>query len=281
MLCVVTVTIPSGAAAGTWVVSQITLTDNAGNIRTYSDLNALPITVTGNDVITASGFAASPNPVNNWGTFPTTELSMTVSGARQGISAVYVDDAQRNCFQSSTTPTLNPDGTVSVPLIFFENAPKCVITGIAVLDGAGDVALYGSEYGAPDPGVTITQVPDTPPTISSASLNPTSVPSISSPQQVMLTMDIDNAVAPVDEVSVALFDSSGHQVLYGGGNMWVPDTSNGPLSVSFTVNANTPPGVYTVGFILFDVAGLHTIYGPGSGGQPVPGGPLQLTVTSS
>ena len=42
---------------------------------------------------------------------------MTVAGAQQGISAIYVDAANAApCQQFTTTPTVNQDGTVSVPI---------------------------------------------------------------------------------------------------------------------------------------------------------------------
>lgn len=280
-LCTVTVTIPAGAAAGTWTVSKVSVTDNAGNTATYRNLDTLPITVTANKVVTAGGFSASPNPVNNWGSFTTSDLTMTVSGAQDGVSAVYVDGSTGDCVQAGPA-TVGSGGAVSVPLTIVQNVASCTITGIAVLDGAGDLALYGSEYGAPSPGVTITQVPDTPPVITSASLSPDTVVTSASAQSVNLTVDIGAVVAPVDQINAVLYDSSGNQVTDGSGVFAsLPDTGTGPVTLTFTVGAGLAPGVYTVGLILIDVAGMDTIYGPGPGGQAMPGGPLQLTVTSS
>jgi hypothetical protein len=279
--CFATVTLPAGAAAGTWTVSEIRLTDNAGNVGTFRNVNALPVIVTANAVMTASAFSASPNPLNNWGKFAPAELSMTVTGARQGISAIYVDGSLGNCVQRGPA-TVNPDGTASVPLTVVQNAAKCVITGIAVVDGAGDVALYGTEYNAPDPGVVIAQIPDTPPVITSASLSPATVSLSTSAQFINMTVNISNAVAPVNQIEAVLYDSSGNQVLdQSGAFSTVPDISNGPVTVNFEVAAGLQPGVYTVRLIIFDVGGLHSIYGAGPGGQEMPGGPLQLTVTAS
>lgn len=280
-LCTVTVTIPAGAAAGTWTVSSISVTDNAGNTATFGNLHALPITATADQVVTASGFSASPDQVNNWGAFVTSDVSMTISGAVDGISAVYVDGSVGDCVQAA--PATVTGTTVSVPMTIVQLVPSCTITGIAVVDGAGDVSLYGSEYGAPSPGLTITQVPDTPPTITSASVSPSTVPESTSAQTVTVTVTVGNIVAPVQTINGYLFDSSGNQV--GGlDGQWQQSPflgSGATASLSFTVPASLAPGVYTIFLQVIDVAGLHTAYGPGPGGQAMPGGPLQLTVTSS
>ncbi|WP_345030491.1 hypothetical protein [Kutzneria kofuensis] len=44
------------------------------------------------------------------------------------------------------------------------------------------------------------------------------------------------------------------------------------------LNSPAPPGVYTIGFSLTDEGHLTTAYGPPNG-QPMPGGPLTITVT--
>ncbi len=275
--CTVTVTIPAGAAAGTWTVSTIRLTDNAGNVAVYRNIDALPITVTANAVVTASGFSASPNPVNDWQSYATSTVSFTVSGAVDGVSAAYVD-AGGNCVQSGAA-TVAGD-VVSVPMTVIVGTQSCTITGIAVLGGAGDLALYGSEYGAPSPGVTITQVPDTPPVIASASLSPSSVPESTSAQTVTLTVTTGNILAPVSEIIASLYDSSGNQVAGPASAIFSGDLGSGATTqLSFTVPANLAPGVYTVGMIVTDETGLSTSYSPT--GQAIPGGPVQLTVTSS
>ncbi|HXL92274.1 MAG TPA: hypothetical protein VN969_25320 [Streptosporangiaceae bacterium] len=277
MLCTVTVNLPADAAAGTWAIDSISVTDNAGNTTRTDDLNALPVTVTSNAVVSASGFAASPNPVNNWAGTAPVALSMTVAGARQGVAAVYVDSSG-GCSQTSTVPVAGSGGTISVPMNMGEFASSCKITGIAVVDGAGDVALYGSEYGAPDPGVTITQVPDTtPPVATAASLSPTSIAYSADSQFVTLTITVDDAVAPVNQVAVFLYNSAGQgsEVSFGG----VTTTLSGPVTVSVSIPAGEPAGSYTVGFQLVDTGGLAASYGT-PGASPVPGGPLTLTITS-
>jgi hypothetical protein len=278
--CGLEMTIPMGTAPGTWVVSAITLVSNAGVSKTYGDLNAVPIVVTADTGLSASGFTASPNPVNNWVNFLNpVQITMSVAGAQQGISAIYVDAANAApCEQSDTTPTVNPDGTVSVPIDDFRGTAVCQIGGIAIVDGAGNVALYGSEYNAPDPGVTITRVPDTTaPTATSASLTPTSLAASQTFENPFtLTLQIVAPIAPVDQISIYAYDSSGNQVFeeFGG----TPFTSTGQFQTFFNLNESLPAGTYTVGFTLTDEGGLSTSYGT-PGGQAMPGGPLQFTVT--
>jgi hypothetical protein len=273
-------TIPAGTAAGTWVVSAITLVNNAGLSKTYGNLNAVPIVVTADTGLSASGFTASPNPVNNWvNVLNPVQITMAVAGAQQGVSAIYVDAANAApCEQFNTTPTVNPDGTLSVPFDVFRGTVTCQVGGIAIVDGAGNVALYGSEYNAPDPGVTITRVPDTtPPTATSASLTPTSIPASQSfDNQFSLTLQVVAPIAPVDQLSIFAFDSSGNEVFqeFAG----VSPTLTGQLQEFFNLSEFLPPGTYTVGFTLTDGGGLSTSYGTPNG-QPMPGGPLQFTVT--
>lgn len=287
MTCTIPVTFPANAAAGTWTVSSITLTSNAGSTQTYGGLDELPVTVTADNVIKASGFSVNPNPVNDWDTTTFTTLSMSVTGESGGVSAIYVDlsSVSLGCGQSSTTPTLNSDGSYSVKLYMTgddgpgNRAPVCTVTGIAVVDGAGNVSLYGSEYGAPDPGVTITQVPDTtPPVATAASLTSTTLAYSADTQNDGLTLTLDDQTAPVTEIDVFLYDSSGSGgvVTYGG----VSTPLNGSTTFGFSLPTGLAAGTYTIGFELTDAAGLTTFYGTPTG-QAVPGGPLTLTITSS
>jgi hypothetical protein len=53
-------------------------------VTTYQGINALSVTVTGNQAVTASDFSLSPDPVNDWSGLVTTDLSMRVAGPRGG-----------------------------------------------------------------------------------------------------------------------------------------------------------------------------------------------------
>jgi hypothetical protein len=260
-------------------VWQITLWDNAGNKAVYKNLNALPVIVTANDVMTAGAFQAVPNPVNNWTSGQNVQISMRISGATRGARAIYVDFAQgSNCEPEFPTPTTHSDGTTTVPIFMFQQLPfigPCHVTGIAVIDQAGHAALYGPEYGAPDPGLVISTVPDTPPVATGASLSPATLASSSLPAFMDLHVTVDDAVAPVNEVNATIFDSMGNPV--GGGLGGVSDTLTGTVVLSVEVSS-LAPGTYTVAFQITDVGGLTSSYGyPTS--PPVPGGPLTLTIT--
>jgi hypothetical protein len=91
-----------------------------------------------------------------------------------------------------------------------------------------------------------------------------------------LTLQIVAPIAPVDQLSIYAFDSSGNEVFdqFGG----VSFTSTGQFQNFFRLSEFLPAGTYTVGFTLTDEGGLSTSYGT-PGGQPMPGGPLQFTVT--
>jgi len=277
--CQPVVTIPPGAPAGTWTVSRLELWDNAGNDATYRDLNELPVIVTSNSVVQASGFTASPDPVNNWTQTQTVQISLSVSGAQGGVSSVDVDfTAGSPCLQQSATPTANPDGTYSVPITMLSIASSCTVAGIAVLDSAGNLAVYGTEYGEPDLGIKLTRVPDTtPPVATSASVSPASLSESPDSQFVGLTVDVSDAVAPVTEISETVFNSPG--TIVGGGYGGVTATLSGPATTSASLPGGLPPGTYTIAFQLTDAGGLTSSYGyPTS--PPVPGGPLQFTITS-
>ncbi len=277
--CEPAVSIPPSAAAGTWTVSKLELWDNAGNHATYSQLNVLPVTVTGNSVIKASGFAANPSQLDNWTQTATSQISMNMAGAKGGISAITVDfEPGGPCSQQTTTPTLNPDGTYSIPVSMFSLADSCAVGGIAVVDGAGDVSVYGTEYGEPDLGITLTRVPDTtPPVATGASLSPTTLTENPNTQFVDLTVDVADAVAPVTGMGATVFNSSG--VIVGGGDGGVTSTLTGPVVFSASLEAGLPPGTYTVAFQITDAGGLTSSYGyPNT--QPIPGGPLTFTVTA-
>jgi hypothetical protein len=279
--CGIPVTYPAGTAAGMWVVSQLILTDTAGNTATFGNLNAAPVTLTSNQVMRATHFRASPNPVNNWGPneFYPVQLSMTVSGASGGVSAVYVDGQAEGgfCTQTSTVPTVSGN-TVTVPLQVDSGMSLCQITGIALVDGAGDVSLYASEYGAPDPLVLIRQLPDTtPPTATSASISPTSIPSSQTgTTPVNLTAAVTTVVAPVNDLEINVYNAAGTKLLYSGDD--IVTENQGTVTDQLPLPSGTPPGTYTIGFRITDAGSLSTTYGPG--GDPVPGGPLKLTVTS-
>ncbi len=278
--CQVTVRFPHGTAAGTWSVSAISLWDNAGNKAVLANLNALPVVVTANAVLQAAGFTGTPNPFDNWVSDATVQVSMNVTGAVDGVTSITLDFGFGGCHQLSTTPVLNPDGTVSVPVDVSVAGRQCQLAGVAVLDGAGDLALYGSDFGAPDPGLTLNQIPDTtPPVVTSASLNPTTFSASGTPPTEVLTVTVTDAIAPVTDVSVTIFDDSGNPV--GGVDGGVDPTVSGTLQIGLPL-PELQPGTYTVAFQLTDAGGLSASYGypndPNS--QAVPGGPLVLTVTS-
>lgn len=286
VVCDPLASLPAGSPAGTWYVTSVTLTSNAGTSATYGGLQTAPITVTSDSTVSASDFSVSPNPADNWTSSVPVEVSMDVAGAQDGISAVYVDTDGLNttgnsCIQTSTTPTADADGSISVPLLFEEDGAGCQVDGIAVVDGAGNVALYGPKYDAPDPGLTITREPDTTaPTVTSAGLNFTTIAQDQIGDRFLeVDATVNAPIAPVNRFSSTVFDSTGTPVPGDEESGGVPEGPGGTVVLDVPLSYGMAPGTYTVGFSITDEDGLTTSYGPG--GQPVPGGPLTFTVTAS
>ncbi|MEU8073538.1 MULTISPECIES: hypothetical protein [unclassified Micromonospora] len=280
MACAVDVALPSDTATGNWRVAALVLRNNAGGTTTYKNPTAPSVTTTTNSTLRASDFAVSPNPVDNWRDSVMTDVSMVVTDARKGLSTIQLD-LVGGC-QQYGLPTTRADGRVAVRVMVYQQTEECVVEGLAVVDGAGNVALYGSMYRAPDPGLTITRVPSTnPPMARSATLDPSSVPSSEVGQSsVKLTIDAEVQVAPINGVGVYLYDADGDMVSqsFGGINQ-APDGT--VTTWVYLPWQGLSPGRYTVGFVLSDAARASTAWNmpdrPDS--RTLPGGPVVLTVT--
>ncbi|MFC3505438.1 hypothetical protein ACFOOK_31395 [Micromonospora krabiensis] len=275
--CSIEVRIPANAASGEWRVTELALTDNVGNLAVVTDHGLESIIVTSNASLSASGFTVSPNPVNNWTVNVNATLGMTVAGAQEGVREILVDFDNHGCRQTSTTPTVGADGTIGLPILVYSRTARCTVVGLAIRDAAGGLALYGSRYEAPDPGLTIRQLTSTtPPTATDVSVTPTTVARSQAPDtRPVVSMSVTAPVAPVNGYSMYLYAADGTVVAQQfGGTGAGPD---GRLSLYGYLPYEITAGTYTYGFTLNDASGLATTYGPG--GLPMPGGPLTLTVT--
>jgi len=282
----VAVKFPANSAAGLWTATSVVLSDALGHSSTATDLGtADTLTVTGDRTLSASNFSASPNPVDNWISRQVVTVSMDVTGAVGGVSAIYLDFGDNqyplptDCQAGSSTPVTTSDGAESVEFVMQTEAASCVPTGIAVVDGAGDVALYGSEYDAPTTGLDVIQVPDTtPPVATAASLNPTTetLTQANTPAVYLtLTVDVTTPIAPVNYFKLGLYQN-GNLVQSEWGGV---SEESGVLSISVdTWNMGLTVGTYTIGLMIQDEGGLSSSYGPG-GTNPMPGGPITLTIT--
>lgn len=277
VLCTITVVLPANSPSGTWSVAAVELTDNAGNSTTTTDLPALPIYVTRNDVLSATGFAVDPIETDNWREPQSVTLSLTPVGAQDGLTTMWVRGD--TCFGPTTTPTVHPDGTVSVPVTMPTFASACRIIGIQLIDGAGNQALYGVLFSGPDPGLVITRIPDdTPPLVLTAELTDDTIAQSEQPARIGVDVVVDaSSGAPVDAFSVTFYDSEGAPVAGASGG--IHEEPGGVLLLEPITVDGLSPGVYTAGFTLYDAAGNFAQYGYPGVGLPVPGGPLELTIT--
>ncbi|WP_159400308.1 hypothetical protein [Streptomyces sp. XY431] len=280
--CSALVLIPSTAPAGVWTVSAATLTNNAGQSKSFTGLNTLPITVTSNETVRADGFAATPGELNSWTGPVAFKVSMYVSGAQNGVRSIELRWAG-SCSQSSTYPGGGPNGSLAVSATLGRSGngspAGCTLTGVAIKDGAGNLALYGSDYFAPGTGVQVRGIPNTtPPTVTSAALNVTSIPRSQAPgRSLVVYAQVVAPVAPVNGFRSYLYDNTGTAVGQAFGGTTVGADGRAMLQAAY-VPYGIAVGTYTVGFEVIDASWLSTGYGT-PGGQPVPGGPLTLEIT--
>ena len=282
----VNVRFPAGTADGSWTPTLLRLSDPIGNVTTATDLGSdaedisNTVTVTADDVLTAGNFAASPNPVDDWLSAQYVTLSMDTLGASGGVSSIELTFANNpypylSCYSYGSTPVNGSAGQVSTSFKMAWEAPGCDVTGLAITDGAGHAAVYGSLYGAPQPNLDITRVPDTtPPVATSASISPDGTTDL-------LTIGETAQVAPVAELDIRVYNASGvlqPSASTSGSAGPLPPTGPGTIASQLPVGT-LPPGTYTVGFTITDEGGLSSSYGPG-GSLPMPGGaPLTFTVS--
>ncbi|NUS14887.1 MAG: hypothetical protein HOY69_26415 [Streptomyces sp.] len=276
--CTVQAEIPAGSPEGVYHLNTLVLYDASGQPQGVASPAVQDIAVTADATMSASGFAAvGPNTWRAAATYPVT---MKVTGA-SGVQAIYLSwTGQPGCTQVSTGPfDLGQDTyqvTASMPKSSSTPA-SCTLTGIAVLSADGRVALYGPDFGAPDPHVTAHAVADTtPPAITSASLW---VPSYAQGH-----ISVEGvyyypvySVAPITSYTSYLLDLSGNVLTTQKGGTSISGANN-QMALGVDLPSTTPVGTYTVAFTLTDAGGLSTTYGTPSG-LPMPGGPLTLHIT--
>ena len=276
-LCSVKVVIPPGSPSGSWSVRQVRVTDNAGNAAVLREIAAPVVRVSRNDVISASDFAVSPAVVDNWRENKNSNLVFRPAGAVGGLAEVEVQTAGA-CWPMGTTPTMNDDGTASIPVQVLTITSECRITGIALKDAAGHEAFYGTSFRAPDLGLVITRLPDdTPPLVLSATLPKSTwtTTELETAWGIGLDVVVDNSSgAPVTGFSTTVFNALPASVGGAGGGIF--EEPDGHLNLSMHTGV-LPPGQYTVGFTLTDAGGRFTQLGYPNR-PPGPNGPLIITV---
>jgi hypothetical protein len=278
VVCLVDVRIPAGSPSGAWSISKVRAVDVLGNAAVYTDDHDPVIKVSRNDVLTAGGFAMSPEVVDNWRQPVDAELRFTPAGAVGGVTSVDIQTGY-GCSPLTATPTANGDGTMSVAVPMNTWTDRCEVNGIALTDGAGHEAYYGEPFlNAPLTGLVVTRVPDTTPPV---------VTSVSLPKATWTTTEIDDAWgigvrvyaedvtgSPLSSVSSTIYDADG--VSQGGGGGGIFHLEDGSIDAS-AFTSGLQPGTYTIGIMIYDAAGNVTAFGSPNG-LPTPGGPLVLTV---
>lgn len=277
--CTADVRLPANAASGTWRISGIELVDNAGNRGTATDSEWPTIAVTSNDTMYADGFVADPAEVNNWRETVNSQFRFQVHGAVGGVESVSFADGSPSCSTRNTVISAAGLVTVTVPMNKYTSV--CKVTALAIVDGAGHAAIYGSVYDAPDPGLVVRRMPNTiAPTATDFAVTPTTVKKSELYRtHPVVTMKVDAPIAPVNGYELQYFDAQGveHASVVGGGS---PD-ANGVLRISAYLSSNLEPGTYRFGVRLSDASGLSTSYGlPGwANNHDLPEGALTVTVT--
>lgn len=158
-LCDVNAIFPATATPGTWTLSELDLTDHAGNTGQYTtDPSSNTVLVTADTVVQASNFALTPSIADNSTGPAPLALTMDITGATGGITSALVIGT---CAQPSTVPTDLGGGEISIGLYLRQSDPSCEVTGLKLTDGAGNVSVYGAVYGAPALSLVSTAVPVT------------------------------------------------------------------------------------------------------------------------
>jgi hypothetical protein len=280
VFCDIDVTIPAGSPSGAWTVTSVFATNNVGLTQRFTgaDLSAQPIHVTRNDTVTASDFTLTPAEVNNWREPQIVTLTMRVAGVQQGLSSVVVQSD--TCAANTQTPAIAADGTVSIPFSFYNFSDHCIVSGIVLTDGAGNVAAYGSDYGGPPLNLITRRVPDTTKPVALTAVLSQTTMTTSDPRNsinVDITVD-DDGLAPINGYSVTFYDADGRSV--GGGNGGIGQPSPGGV-LHLLAFVSLIPGTFRAGFTIYDAAGNFSQYGyPTLPDRPAPSGPLVLTIVA-
>ncbi|GAA1076318.1 hypothetical protein GCM10009663_17290 [Kitasatospora arboriphila] len=149
--CNLPVTFPADTPEGTWTPSRLRLADNAGNTAVAKDLPAAAaVHLTRNSVLSAAGFSI-PATFDTSAGGVSVPLTLKPEGVQGGIASVTVETADPYACSATTVdaPAVASDGTVTVPVWAPGLNDHCTVTGIALLDGAGHAAAYGSAFGGP------------------------------------------------------------------------------------------------------------------------------------
>jgi hypothetical protein len=97
--------------------------------------------------------------------------------------------------------------------------------------------------------------------------------------EIRLTAQVACQTAPINQDGIVVYDADGGEVYSSFGGVSVQGGLTGTLTTFVGLPYGLAPGTYTIGLTVYDAGHLSTAYGT-PGGQPMPGGPLTITVTA-
>jgi hypothetical protein len=254
-------------AVGTWTVDEIDLTDAAGNTTTLTGLSLLPIIHTDDSVLKMTGFTLNPNPVNDWSSAQTVDLSVPVTGPAPVTSvSMYID---KGC--TAGTPSLpgTANGTVTIPITVAEGTASCRIWQIGMTDSAGDGAVYGADIPISPTPADITGLKGAGPVVTNVTVDKSSV-DWAIGGTVTVTMDVSSWGPGVTGL-VASAQGSIPQHYVSGPQVNESRLENGTVSATIPVPPHQDLDRYAVNVKVWDAAGDTTNYSAASLGFSVAG----------
>jgi hypothetical protein len=293
-----TVTLPKGAAAGTWTVSQVGLRDVAGNAVFVNrpELAAAGSPTTLTVVNTAppatppalTGLSFSPDPVNVGAGDATVEVTFTAT-ASEGVTRAFVNveapgaQLQQSCAAGGLDGGTPQNGTWKCSLTIPHGAPggTWTVNNLAVSDAAGTSTQYTTAQLAARGLPTTFQVvsPDgdvTAPVLTGVTLSPATVDLASGSAQVRVTLTATDAGVGVSQGNATLTPPSGSGQGCGGEPQGGP-AQNATLVCTISIPAGGAAGRWPLAILLRDAMGNTRQYT--SAQLQAAGLPHEVTVT--
>lgn len=276
-----TVTLPRGAAAGTWTVTQVSLRDAADNAVSVNrpELAAAGFATTLTVVNTAppatppalTGLSFSPDPVNVGAGDGTVEVTFTAT-ASEGVTRAYVNveapgaQLQQSCAAGGLDGGTPQNGTWKCSLTIPHRAPggTWTVNNLFISDAAGTSTQYnGTQLAARGLKTTFQVVSPnedvTPPALTGITLTPGTVDLAGGSAQVRVTLTATDAGVGVSQANVSLTPPSGSGQGCGGEPQGGA-AQNATIVCTITIPAGAPAGKWALVILLKDAVGNNRMY---------------------